>query len=53
MFYAVFLMETRYFSHVNVQGFCMVVARLLTLYRSDDGLANEPKLITKRRVIVL
>jgi len=46
-------MRTRYFSHVNVQGFGMVVARLLTLYKSDDGLANEPKLIPKRREIVL
>ena len=31
----------------------MVVARLLTLYGSDDGLANERKQVTKRRVIVL
>jgi len=53
MFSDVFLMGTRYFSHVNIEGFCMVVARLLTLYGSDDGLANGRKLVTKIRVIVL
>jgi len=43
--YDAFLMRMGFLSHVN-KVFVLFFARLLTLYISDDGLANEPKLVT-------
>ena len=39
-------MGTRCLYHVNMLGFVRFFARLLTIYRSDDGLANGPKPLT-------
>jgi len=44
--YEAFLMRTGFLSHAN-KVFVWFFARLLTYTRmSDDGLANEPKLVT-------
>jgi len=43
--YDAFLMRTEFLSHVN-KVFVWFLARFLTLYTSDDGLANEAKLVT-------
>ena len=53
MFYDISVTGTRSLSHINIYGFLRFFARVLTLYRSDDGLANGLKLVTKRCVTVL
>jgi len=50
--YDAFLMRTRFLSNVN-KVFVWFVAMLWSLYMSDDGLVNEPKLVTQRPVNVL
>jgi len=46
MLYDVLLIEMRSLSHVNIQGFVLFFGAFLALCRSDDGVTNEPKLLT-------
>ena len=47
MFYDIFVMGMKSLSYINIKGFYVVFfIKFQTLYSSNSGLADKPKLIT-------